>query len=137
MTQLVRIRQLNPDGSAEVILIRQSACSGDCHKCSGCGAAKETMIFIAKNPIGARVGDLVNVEAESGPVLLAATVMYMLPLVLFFAGYVIGDIWKLGAPVGCLAFAAGIALAVVYDRLVVKKRETEYTITGYAPNGHG
>ena len=137
MTQLVRIRQLNADGSAQVILIRQSACSGDCHKCSGCGAAQETLIFTAKNPIGAQPGDFVNVEAESGPVLRAAAVMYMLPLVLFFAGYLLGSLWNMGALVGCLCFALSILLAVVYDRKIVKKRETEYTITGYAGHGHG
>ena len=53
MEQLVRVRTCNPDGTAEVVCVRESACSGDCHKCSGCGAAKETILLEAQNPIGA------------------------------------------------------------------------------------
>ena len=133
MQQLVRVRQVHEDGTATVIHIRESACSGDCHKCSGCGAAKEAILLDAKNPIGAKPGDLVTVESETGPVLKAAMVMYMLPMVLFFAGYAIGAaIWNQGTLVGCLSFVASIGLAVLYDRRVVKKQNNGYTITGFA-----
>ena len=132
MQQLVRVRKIHEDGTATVIHVRESACSGDCHKCSGCGAAKEAIVLEAKNPIGARPGDLVKIEAESGPVLKAAMVMYMVPMILFFAGYALGSLWNLGALVGCLSFAASIFLVVVYDRKVVRKRETIYTITKFA-----
>lgn len=131
MTQLVKVQKTFADGTAQVVLVRESACSGDCHKCSGCGAAKETVTVIARNPIGASVGDMVHVEAASGPVLAAAAVLYIVPLAFFLAGYAIGNIWNLGALLGCLAFAVSIGLAVVYDRCVMKKRETVYTITGY------
>ena len=132
MEQLVRVRQVHENGTATVMHIRESACSGDCHKCSGCGAAKEAIVFEAKNAIGAKPGDLVKIEAESGPVLKAAAVMYMVPMILFFVGYAIGEIWTLGALVGGLFFLGSIALVVVYDRKVVKKNETVYTITKYA-----
>ena len=132
MQQLVRVRQVHADGSATVIHVRESACSGDCHKCSGCGAAKEAFLLDAKNPIGAKPGDLVTIESETGPVLKAAVVMYMLPMVLFFAGYALGAVWQQGPLVGCLAFVASIGLAVVYDRKVVKKQNLGYTITGFA-----
>ena len=132
MQQLVRVRQIHEDGTATVIHVRESACSGDCHKCSGCGAAKEAILLEAKNPIGAKPGDLVKIESETGPVLKAALVMYMLPMVLFFAGYALGAMWNQGPLVGCLAFVASIGLAVVYDRKVVKKQNLGYTITGFA-----
>ena len=132
MQQMVRVRQVHDDGTATVIHIRESACSGDCHKCSGCGAAKEAILLEAKNPIGAKPGDLVRVESATGPVLQAALVMYMLPMVLFFVGYAIGAAaFGRGALVGCLAFVASIGLAVIYDRKVLKKQNTEYTITGF------
>ena len=132
MQQLVRVRQVHNDGTATVMHIRESACSGDCHKCSGCGAAKEAILLEAKNPIGAKPGDLVRVESATGPVLKAALVMYMLPMVLFFAGYAVGAAaFGRGALVGCLAFVAAIGLAVIYDRKVLKKQNTEYTITGF------
>ena len=132
MQQLVRVKETRSDGSALVIRIRESACSGDCHKCAGCGAQQQTMVFEAANAIGAKVGDFVTVEAASGPVLAAAAVLDMMPIALFFAGYFVGDgLWNMGAAVGCIAFAVGIALAILYDRLVARKKKTVYTITGY------
>lgn len=133
MEQLVRVKETYDNGTAQVVHVRESACSGDCHKCSGCGAAKETMTFLADNPIGARRGDLVRVESATGPVLKAAAVLYVIPLVLFFLGYLLGAaLGNLGALMGCLAFAVGIVLVVVYDRKVVNKEELGYTITAYA-----
>lgn len=133
MEQLVRVKETFDDGTALVMHVRESACSGDCHKCSGCGAANETVLLKAENPIGARRGDLVKLESASGPVLKAAAVLYMLPMVLFFAGYFAGDsLWQRGPLVGCLAFAAGIGLAVLYDRKLGKTDKTGYTITGFA-----
>lgn len=133
MTQTVRVQKLFEDGTAQVIHVRQSACSGDCHKCSGCGAAQETLMLTAGNPIGARPGDLVVIESQTGPVLAAAAVLYMVPLVLFFAGYLVGSLqWGKGPLTACIAFVLGIAISVWYDRAVAKKRKTVYTITGYA-----
>ena len=134
MQQLVRVVKTAEDGTAQVLHLRQSACSGDCHRCAGCGAQQETLIFPAVNPIGATVGDVVYVSASSGSVLAAAAIMYILPLVLFFLGYGLGELFHQPVLTGCLAFAFGICLAVVYDRLVVKKKETVYTITGYGPD---
>jgi len=133
MEQLVRVRKRNADGTAQVIHVRESACSGDCHKCSGCGAAKEALVFTADNPIGAGVGDLVKVESASAPVLKAAAVLYLLPLVLFFLGYFLGE--QLGFAAGLmggLGFALGVAGVVVYDRKVVRHQNIGYTITAFA-----
>ena len=92
MQQTVKILSCNADGTAKVACLRQSACSGDCHKCSGCGAVEQTMLFEARNPIGARPGEMVIVESESAPVLKAAAVLYMLPLALFITGYLVGTL---------------------------------------------
>ena len=133
MEQKVRIIQTEPDGTAKAIHIRESACSGDCHKCSGCGAAKETIFLTVRNEIGAQPGAVVRIESETGPVLMGAAVFYVVPMVMFFLGYFLGEsLWQLGALVGCLGFAAGIGLAVVYDRLVARKQKIEYKVVGYA-----
>ena len=136
MQQLVKVISCKENGTAQVACLRQSACSGDCHKCSGCGAVEQTMIFTAQNPIGAKPGDMVTVESATGPVLQAAAMLYLLPLVLFIAGYLIGMQWGLGGLVGALAFVLSIVLVVVYDRLVMKKKNSVYTIVGYGPKGH-
>ncbi len=133
MEQLVRVKETYDDGTALVIHVRESACSGDCHKCSGCGAAKEAVLFTADNPIGAGKGDLVKVESATGPVLKAAVVLYVIPLVLFFLGYYLGTLpGNFGTLGGCLGFLLGIAIVVIYDRKVVKKQNLGYTITAYA-----
>lgn len=133
MEQIVRVREVYDDGTAQVLCIRESACSGDCHKCSGCGAAKESILLTADNAIGAGVGDLVTVRSETAPVLKAAAVLYMMPLVLFFAGYAAAAALDLsGALWGGAAFALSVLLIVAYDRRLAKKDKTIYTITGFA-----
>ena len=133
MEQLVRVRQTHKDGTATVIHVRESACSGDCHKCSGCGAAKEAVIFTADNPIGARPGDLVKVESSTAPVLKAAMVLYVLPLVLFFLGYWLGTLpGTFGTLGGVLGFMLGVVIVVLYDRLVVNRANIRYTLTAFA-----
>ena len=133
MEQLVRVKETFDNGTATVLHVRESACSGDCHKCSGCGAAKEAVVFTADNPIGARRGDLVKVESATGPVLKAAVVLYVVPLVLFFLGYYLGTLpGNFGALFGCLGFVLGVVIIVIYDRKVVKKSNLGYTITAFA-----
>ena len=133
MEQTVKVRRLLPDGKAEVIRIRESACSGECHKCAGCGAAQQTMLFTAENPIGAEVGDMVVVTTETAPVLKAAAILYIMPLLLFLAGYIAGSCLGYGAGwLGAAGFLLGIAGVVWYDRRTAKKKNTIYTITGFA-----
>jgi len=134
MEQIVRVYRLCEDGQAEIIHVRESACSGDCHKCSGCGAAKETMIIRADNLIGAEVGDFVTLSSDSGEVLKAAVVVYLVPLVLFFLGYALG-VWIgwSGGIMGGIGFALGVLGTIAMDRHIAKNRKTVYTITGYAP----
>ena len=64
MEQLVRIKSVSDDNTAQVVAVRESACSGDCHKCSGCGAVEQNMLFTAHNPIGARPGQVVTVSTR-------------------------------------------------------------------------
>lgn len=133
MEQLVRVRKTYENGTALVVHVRESACSGDCHKCSGCGAAKEAVLITADNPLGARPGDLVKVVSQTGPVLKGAVVLYLVPLALFFLGYFLGDLGGgYGPAAGGLGFALGVAGVVVYDRKVVARQNIGYTITAYA-----
>ena len=117
-----------PDGSAQLLVLRQSACSGECHKCGGCGSVGQTLRLTAKNPIGAQKGDIVVVESESGVVLKAAALIYLLPLTLFLLGYLAA--MRLGAwalLIGLGGFCLGTLPAVLYNRRV-KNHPPEYTI---------
>ena len=133
MEQTVKVRNILENGMAEVIRIRESACSGDCHKCSGCGAQSETMVLTVHNPIGAKAGDMVVIESATGPVLKAAAMLYILPVVLFLLGYLVGEnLWALGPVFGILGIVLGLVLVKLYDRHLQKKKDPIYTITGYA-----
>jgi sigma-E factor negative regulatory protein RseC len=132
MEQTVLVKRVLEDGSAEVLRVRESACSGDCHKCSGCGSSQQTMVICAENPIGARVGDWVVIEAKSGAVLKAAVMLYIVPLVLFIAGYLLGEhLWQSGILFALAGLLSGLVLVKLLDRHMTKKGSA-YTITGYA-----
>ena len=132
MEQIVRVRETHSDGTALVVHVRPSACSGDCHRCSGCGAQQETMVLTALNPVGAKPGDLVILESETAPVLKAAAVLYLVPLLLFFLGYGLGAMVGHSMAGGGLGFASGIILVIFYDRRIAGREKTIYTIKGLA-----
>ena len=117
MEQIVRVHRLHRDGRADIILVRESACSGDCHKCSGCGAQKETMIVTADNPIKAQVGEFVTLASDTASVMKAVVAVYLVPLVLFFAGFGLGMAWdRFPGLLGGLGFVLGVSFAVWSDR---------------------
>lgn len=131
MEQTVRVTCLLPDQMAQVQLVRQSACSGDCHQCAGCGATTQTLILQARNPIGAQPGDLVRVQSASSPVLKAAAVLYILPLALFVAGYLLGQ--QLGGHAiltSLCGFVLGLLPVRPMDRYL--RGKMVYTITDFA-----
>jgi sigma-E factor negative regulatory protein RseC len=92
------------------------------------------MIVTAENPIRADVGDLVVLTSDTASVMKAVVAVYLIPLVLFFAGYALGTClgWS-GGWMGALGFGLGIVVAVCFDRHTAKRNDTVYTITGYAP----
>lgn len=133
MEQIVTVQRILPGGRAQVSCQRKSACSGDCHKCAGCGAAAETVTVEADNAIGAQKGDLVVVRSSSRTVLKAAAVLYAVPVALFFLGWGLGALaGKLPGLFGGLGFALGLGLALVYDRRMAKRKSVCYEIIGFA-----
>ena len=129
MEQTVRVLTCDPDGTAQVIHVRKSACSGDCHNCSGCGAAKETLTLTAENPIGAKPGQMVRITSETAPVLKAAMILYLLPIALLIAGYLLLMSQNLGLWGAGIGFLLGVLIVWIYDRKVAAKQKNQYTIT--------
>lgn len=135
MQQQVQVSRVFPDGDCEVFVRRESACSGDCHKCSGCGAQAQQVFVRAENAIGAQPGDKVVVTSQTRQVLPAIFVVYILPLVLMLLGYFAGLALKLSAGVlACAGFALGVAAIVAYDRLIARRRGVTYVVTAFAEN---
>ena len=121
---------------ARVSYRRPTACHGDCSKCAGgCGsmAAKEEIIVSAENLIGAKTGDSVYIEGETKKVAWAIVLVYVIPVVLFLAGYFLGQQWGYGNLIGVLGFFLGLALAVLESRRQKKRgQEIRYQIVSYA-----
>lgn len=74
---------------SRVKLVRHTAC-GNCGACQ-LGDDQKDIMLVAKNAVKAKDGDLVEVSMETGGVLSAAFIMYILPLVGLFIGLLIGQ----------------------------------------------
>ena len=134
MTQQGTIKKLLPDGMAEIEVTRRSACGHDCAKCGGCGGLEtQTLYVTARNRAKADVGERVLIEGETGQVLGLAVLVYVLPIVLFFAGYALGSVLFTGAAAGALGggvlFVLGILRAIWYSRRMKARNEVPYEIT--------
>ena len=133
MTQQGTIKKLLPGGRAEVEVTRRSACGHDCAKCGGCGGLEtQTLYVTARNHAHASVGDRVLLEGETKQVLGFAVLVYLLPLVLFFVGYGVGNAaggGASGALVGGVLFALGIIGAIFYSRRMKQNGEVPFEIT--------
>lgn len=102
---------------ASVKIVREGACGHDCSTCGGCSDG--TTEIIAKNKINASVGDFVSLEGD-GIIVRRAFLVYMMPIICFFAGYGIGYAAGLkeglSALVGLILCGIDIALTVVYSK---------------------
>ena len=131
MEQIVRIRETYDNGTAQVICIRESACSGDCGSCGGCGAVEQSLCITADNPIRAGVGDVVYVESATGLILKAAALVYLLPLMLFLAGYFLTSHWGSWAyATATFGLLVGLIPAVLFDRML-RRRPVKYTVVSF------
>ena len=133
--QKARVTRLLDGGRAEVAVRRQSACGHDCSQCAG--GCSEMMVagevrVVAQNTAGARVGDTVTVESATSRVLGAAILVYAVPFLLFFAGYLAAGL--LGAPGGVCAaagaagFVAGFLPALFLDRRARRRGSIQFRI---------
>lgn len=130
------IRAVKP-GYVEVRVRRVSACAsahacGSCDHCSMMEHAPE-IVVLAENPVGAGPGDTVTVESATSSVLGAAVVLYLVPFLLFFAGYLIGNAlhWAEGMSIalGGGGFFAGLLAAFALDRLRRHRNVISFKVT--------
>ena len=87
------------------------------------------MLFTAHNAIGAQPGDAVVVESDTGTVLKGAMLLYVLPLITFLTGYIVGEnLWGQGILVSIAGFVLGVVFAVMYDRRLKAQGGLVFTI---------
>ncbi|MGX6591559.1 SoxR reducing system RseC family protein [Cetobacterium ceti] len=106
---------------ATLSIFKESACS-HCSKCSESNKiANEIRI---KNENNLEIGDIVTFEMEDGLILRAALLVYILPIILFFLGYFVGDFFKFSEVIKIFMSFLFLVLSFLglyfYDRKIVK-----------------
>ena len=110
---------------AIVRVAKKSACGENCASCKGGCTPGERKIKV-KNTISAKVGEKVILEMTESKVLSAAFLAYILPIIIFFVGFFVGDRMFSHelASVGIGVVFAGVGFWVIY--LFNKKAEEKY-----------
>ena len=133
MVQKAIVKRILSPGVAEVSLMRQLECGLSCKSCEGCPQKPvDEITALADNPVGAKVGDVVEVEANAGSSIGIAALVYLLPCVTLILGYLAGSLFGLPNAL-CLLTAflgllAGFTPALWLNRRIVKSGKSEFTI---------
>lgn len=125
MTQEAVVTKLLPNGMAEVAVRRTTACGGNCGSCESCVFQNE-LKTPAMNPIHAKPGQKVLIESQSSRIFKAAFLVYIFPLLLFFAGYLISAAFSPSEAVRMIASFAGLiagAMLVVLSQRHIREKD--------------
>ena len=133
MVQTAVVKRIVSAGVAEVSLMRQLECGLSCKSCEGCPQKpKEEIFALADNSVGAAVGDVVEVESNSGSAIGIAALVYVVPIVGLILGYLLGDLLALGEGLCVLCsfggLFAGFVPALLLNHAIVKRAKPEFTI---------
>ena len=132
MTQRATVTKLLPNDMAEIAVMRESACGGNCHSCSGCSGKSNVMKVSAKNTAMARVGDKVVVSSSTQSIMKAAVVVYVIPIVLFFVFYALGAMMGLGESMSIVlslvGFGLGILMGMAFNKSLKNNAATTFEI---------
>lgn len=132
MTQIATVERILDPGHAEISVPRKSACGHDCEECAGCGVTGAAVHAKALNPIGALPGQKVVVESSTKKMLRIVALVYLIPVALFFLGYLAAMAATASVAVQYTAAAAGFILgilgAISYDRRLRARGGLSFTI---------
>lgn len=131
---------VSSDGTRCRVRITDSAvCSGCAERggpgCPGCisfGGNKEFYIN-AVDRTGASVGDTVRVRTHDGGNVLKALMIFLLPVAMMIAGYLIGSLMGLGEGMRVLAAFTGFAVVAVAAAVVAKAENRKHEPEVIAP----
>jgi len=109
---------------ALVELKRKSACGENCAVCKGtCNAPIHRAKVI--NEVGAKAGDKVYLEAESSRVLKGALFVYMMPVLLMIALYIIAESITKSSETACVISVISLvisgAMVMIFDKHLAPK----------------
>ncbi len=133
MVQTAIVKRIAAPGVAEVSLMRQLECGLSCKSCEGCPQKpKDEILALADNAVDARVGDVVEVESNSGSAIGIAALVYLVPCIGLVLGYLLGAWLGLGEGLCVLLAFAGLFVgfvpALLLNRAIIKRDKPEFTI---------
>lgn len=124
------------DGDHAIVETEEGGC-GRCHESGGCGGVQVGRMLCVTprawrvlNARGARVGDRVRVAVASGAVGASATLIYVQPLLMLFAGAIAGS--AVGGEAG--AIAGGLVGLVVAWRWVAWRQRRRHCDPRFHPH---
>ena len=132
MSQNAVIKRIVKENVAEVSLLRQMNCK-NCDSCNGCSQKPQTeLLALASNQIGAKIGDVVEVESAVGSSMGIAVIVYVIPCVFLLLGYFLGqaigfsEMASVG--IGALGILVGFIPALLLNRYISTRKEPEFVI---------
>lgn len=128
VTQTAVVTKIRAPGICEVKIRRRSACAQDCRDCAGCAAPNAVIEVLARNAAGAVPGDKVLVESSTKGTLSLAAIVYLIPLVLFFIG------WIIHPAAGGAGLLIGLGICLAANRILQKKGGLAVEITAVLPD---
>lgn len=111
---------------AIVTVKRSTACGDSCETCPSRCNTRSNKIKV-RNPIGAVLGDRVVIEMETSKVLKSAFLVYILPLIMFFVGYIIGEVYKMSETKSVICALSLFTLTYIILSLIDRVRKYNCT----------
>ena len=132
MSQNAVIKRVIEEDVVEVSLLRQLDCK-NCDNCNGCSQKPQTeLLALASNKIGAKIGDVVEVESVMGSSIGIAVIVYVIPCVFLLLGYFLGQAIGLtemaSVGIGGLGIFVGFLPALLLNRYITKREGPEFII---------
>lgn len=135
MVQNAVVKEIIRDGVVRVSLMRQMECGMHCDgACASCSQKPtEELLAEASNSIGAKPGDIVEVEPTGVGNISVSVIVFVLPCVFLALGYIMGQaLLGLGEAAALLTALLGLVIgfvpAYLLNRSIAKSSEPEFRI---------
>jgi YHS domain-containing protein/positive regulator of sigma E activity len=125
-------------GTATVEFVPKEACE-HCGAKSFCHPEPGKMLAEALNELGAQVGDVVTMETEVGASVLAATLVFLVPIVGLIGGYLLGRAYwgtENGGVLGAvILLVLSVGVLAYVDRKILRPRRFLPRLTSVTRRG--
>ena len=118
-------------GERVMVKVEKPSACGSCKACAMFNQ-NQSVVIPAKNVVGARVGDMVEITPPTIKPLFSTLMLLILPLALLVAGIVVGATVKLGelfiALFALVGAVLGFTITLIIDRTVLASKYLSQTV---------